>query len=348
MGSGLILIGMPPSNRQQWYADVLRAGLDTAIFDESDILVHATPAVLIGSLPKDVLVKLLDATLATGAMSPEAVVQTANPDILAEHAPEPVIWSCFVSAAERAGIPGDGPPSSGSREFLRRVLEQSLAHGVATPRDVVEDVNARVIGHHFPDDLTTKLLEASLSAGRMTPELILETLGVESIAKHAPTKVVWSCLVRTGAPTGAAAASPAAGSPASASSAAEPAAQAQPPAQASSSQPSSSPSTQTSAPSPAVPAIPAPPPPQAAAPPAPASAPVVGAAAVPAGAYILSANQKSALELFDEEPAMVVEIDDSSGTMEVTRDKEEPALAAAPGAGDEKKKSVSKHTTKRA
>jgi hypothetical protein len=338
MGSGLILSGMPPTNRQQWYADVLRAGLDTAIFDEPDILAHATPAVLIGALPKDIVVKLLDATLASGAMSPEAVVQTAGPDVLAEHVPQPVIWGCFVSAAERAGIPGDGPPSSGSREFLRRVLDQALAHGVATPRDVVEDVNASVIGHHFPDALTTKLLEASLSAGRMTPELILETLGVESIAKHAPTKVVWSCLVRTGAPAGAAR------DGADAAAAAEPAAHAQPSSSAAH-------PAQASAPSQVVPAIPAPPPAQAApTPPAPASAPAVGAAATPAGAYVLSSNQKSALELFDEEPAMVVEIDDS-GTMELTRDKEEPALAAAPGAApgaaDEKKKSVSRHTTKR-
>jgi len=341
MGSGLILSGMPPTNRQQWYADVLRAGLDTAIFDEPDILAHATPAVLIGSLPKDIVVKLLDATLASGAMSPEAVVQTAGPDVLAEHVPQPVIWGCFVSAAERAGIPGDGPPSSGSREFLRRVLDQALAHGVATPKDIVEDVNASVIGHHFPDALTTKLLEASLSAGRMTPELILETLGVESIAKHAPTKVVWSCLVRTGAPAGAArdaAAAPGASSPSGSS---ETAAQAQPSSSAAH-------PAQASTPSQAVPAIPAPPPAQAAA--APAPAPAVGAAASPAGAYVLSPNQKSALELFDEEPAMVVEIDDS-GTMELTRDKEEPALAAAPGAApgaaDEKKKSVSRHTTKR-
>ena len=147
---------MPPSNRQLWYADVLRAGLDTAIFDEPDILAHATPAVLIGSLPKDVVVKLLGATLATGAMSPEAVVATASPDILAEHVPSPVIWACFVAAADRAGIPGDAVASSGSREFLRRALDRALAHGVSNAKDVVDDVNATVIGHHFPDGLTTR------------------------------------------------------------------------------------------------------------------------------------------------------------------------------------------------
>jgi hypothetical protein len=61
-------------------------------------------------------------------------------------------------------------------------------------------VDATVLGHHFPDALTTKLLEASLTAGRMNPELIVDTLGVEAISKHAPTRVVWECLAKVGTP----------------------------------------------------------------------------------------------------------------------------------------------------
>ncbi len=206
---------MSPSNREQWFADVLRAGLETRILAEPDILAHATPAVLIASLPKDVVVRLLDATLVTGVMSPEAVVQTAGPEILAAHVPQPVIWECLAAAAARAGFAGDGAPESeGAREFLRRSLDQALTHGIATPKDVVDDVNATVIGHHFPDALKTKLLEVSLAAGKMNPELILETLGTEAIARHAPTHVVWACRARTGAPGGAAAReAPAGGAP---------------------------------------------------------------------------------------------------------------------------------------
>lgn len=189
------------SNRELWYADVLRAGLATSILAEPDILNHATPPVLIASLPKDVLVRLLDATLTSGAMSPQAVVSTASPEILASNVPQPVIWGCIAAAAERAGILGDGPPEEdGAREFLRRALEQALVHSIATPRDVVDHVDASVISHHFPDTLTTKLLEASLAAGKMNPQLILDTLGVDAIAKYAPTRVVWACLAKTGSP----------------------------------------------------------------------------------------------------------------------------------------------------
>lgn len=191
------------SNRELWYADVLRAGLATSILAEPDILNHATPAVLIASLPKDVLVRLLDATLTSGAMSPHAVVATASPEILAVNVPSHITWGCIAAAAERAGILGDGPPEEdGAREFLRRALEQALVHNVATPRDVVDHVDASVISHHFPDALTTKLLEASLAAGKMNPQLIVDTLGVESIAKYAPTRVVWACLAKTGAALG--------------------------------------------------------------------------------------------------------------------------------------------------
>lgn len=272
---------MSTSNRQQWFADVLRAGLETRVLAEPDILTHATPAVLIAALPKDIVVRLLDATLATGTMSPEAVVQIATPELLAEHVPGPVIWECLAAAAQRAGFAGDGiPDAAGAREYLRRALAQALTHGITAPKDVVEDVNASVLGHHFPDDLKTKLLEASLLAGKMNPELILETLGVEAIAQHAPTHVVWACLARTGAPprVGASGAATAAGT-------------------------ATTPATAT------------PPPPP------PAKAP-----------------GKPSLEVLDDVGSVLVELDDASGTMEVSRDKDDPALASVAGTIDDKKK----------
>jgi hypothetical protein len=353
------------TNREQWYADVLRAGLDTGLLAEPDILAHATPAVLIESLPKDVVVRLLDATLATGAMSPEAVVQTATPDILAAHVPPPVIWACFAEAAERAGLGGDGlPDAAGSREFLRRALQQALAHGVAAPRDVVEDVNAAVLGHHFPDTLKTKLLEASLAAGRMNPELILETLGVDAIARYAPTHVVWACLARTGAPA-AAAHQPAAPTREPATTAREPAAPA----------PEAAPAPVASEPvtGPVIasePAAPAPDPAIAREPPT-AREPAVDPLLTPAPLPLLplpplpppesSESPKSpespespesphpaptGLDLFDDDVASVfVELDDASGMMEVTRDPSGAATIAAP---DDKKRTGFARTTKRA
>lgn len=182
------------SGRERWFADILQAGLDTRVLAEPDILAHVTPAVLAGSLPKDVLVKLFDAALTSGTISPQAVLKVATPELIAEHVKGPLVWACFVAAAERAGI-AKGTDDAQARELLRRAVGAGLRETVLMPDDVVRHVDAKVLGHHFPDALTTKLLEVSLAAGKMNPELIVETLGVEAIAKHAPTPVVWACLV---------------------------------------------------------------------------------------------------------------------------------------------------------
>ena len=71
------------TGREQWFADVLTAGLDTRVVVEPDIVAHVTPAVLASSMPRDVIVKLFDAALASGTMSPVAVVETATPALLA-------------------------------------------------------------------------------------------------------------------------------------------------------------------------------------------------------------------------------------------------------------------------
>ena len=188
-----------PTGRARWFADVLQAGLDTKLLAEQDILAYVTPAVLAGAMPKPVLVRMFDAALSAGTISPKEIMQTASPELIGEHVAPALVWSCITAGSERAGIPegnGEKPKNEiGAREFLRRGLASALSTGVLTPEDIVQHVNAKVIGH-FPDALTTKLLEAGLAAGKMNPELVVETLGVESIAKHAPTGVLWNCFVK--------------------------------------------------------------------------------------------------------------------------------------------------------
>ncbi|MEO8703161.1 MAG: hypothetical protein ABI867_24155 [Kofleriaceae bacterium] len=185
--------------RARWFAEMLHAGLATRVLSEQDILVHATPAILIAALPREVMARVFGGALTAGAISPKAVVETATPELLAEKVPAGVIWDCLSATADRAGIPQGSPKDEvGGRELLRRALASGLETGVLTPAEIVHHVDAKVLGHSFPDDLTTKLLEASLAAGKMNPELIVETLGTDAIAKHAPTDVVWAILVKPG------------------------------------------------------------------------------------------------------------------------------------------------------
>jgi len=189
------------TDRTRWYTDVLEAGLETKLLTEQDLLAHMTPSVLAKALPKDVLVRMFETALTSGSMSPKAVVQAATPQLLAEHVAPEVVWQCIAAAAERAGIAdresGKLKDEANAREFLRRGLASALASGVMTAKDVVEYIDASVIGH-LPDSLTTKLLEAALSAGKLDAQLVVDTLGTEAIAKHAPTAAVWSCFVKAG------------------------------------------------------------------------------------------------------------------------------------------------------
>jgi hypothetical protein len=48
--------------------------------------------------------QVLQLSLSAGAMTPEGVLETVNPDLLAEHIPHDVLWKCVVEAAEKSGI----------------------------------------------------------------------------------------------------------------------------------------------------------------------------------------------------------------------------------------------------
>jgi hypothetical protein len=189
-------------NRVSWYAELVQAGLDTKILSEADVLAHATPAVLIKALPRDVLANVFDRALTSGTMSPSEVVRTAGAPVLAEHVPLAVLWACIVAAAERAGIPAakPAPDESASRELLRRALLAGLTAGQITAKDIVRHVDARVLAHSLSDALTQKLLETSLGSGTMTPDLIIETVGVDGITAHVPTHIVWACIAAAADP----------------------------------------------------------------------------------------------------------------------------------------------------
>lgn len=193
------------SDRAQWYAELLQAGLETKLLTEADILAHATPAVLVPALPRDVLANVFEAALSTSVMSPAAFVRGATPKALAEHVPANVLWAAIAAAAKRAGLadPTPAPDEAPRRELLRRALVSGLATAQISAKDIVRHVDAKVLAHSLPDDLTQKLLEASLAAGTMTPELVIDALGIASITDHVPPHIVWACVAAAGSPEGA-------------------------------------------------------------------------------------------------------------------------------------------------
>jgi hypothetical protein len=94
--------------RQRWFAQMMASGLDNKIFGPSDVLSHATPDVLANNLPPDLLSKVLQASLAAGAMTPDRVLETVTPDVMGRHLPHDVLWACIAAAAARAGVAPTG------------------------------------------------------------------------------------------------------------------------------------------------------------------------------------------------------------------------------------------------
>jgi len=75
--------------RQSWFARVVESGLQNQIFHPAVFPAPAPPAVF-GPPPPP--------------MTPERVLETVTPELLARHLPHEVLWSCIAAAAARAGV----------------------------------------------------------------------------------------------------------------------------------------------------------------------------------------------------------------------------------------------------
>ncbi len=62
----------------------------------------------IAKLPATWLSKVLTASLAAGSMTPERVLETVTPELLAKHLPHEVLWACIAAAVARAGVTNAG------------------------------------------------------------------------------------------------------------------------------------------------------------------------------------------------------------------------------------------------
>ena len=98
---------MSSDARQRWFSQIFQSGLEFEIFGPSQILDHVTSEVLANNLPPALMGEVLKRAMAAGALTPEGVLETVNPDLLAEHIPHDVLWKCVVEAAEKSGISKD-------------------------------------------------------------------------------------------------------------------------------------------------------------------------------------------------------------------------------------------------
>lgn len=95
---------MATDPRRAWFEQIMTSGLENNIIEPQDVLDHATPDVLANSLPPKLLSKVLQASLSAGSMTPERMLETIDPAVMAEHIPHDVLWACIVATAHRAGL----------------------------------------------------------------------------------------------------------------------------------------------------------------------------------------------------------------------------------------------------
>lgn len=92
------------TDRERWLAVALAAALDNDIMTPDDVLTFATPEVLAGHLPPEVMSNVLAASLKEGTMTSEVILRTVGPNTLSRYIPTGVLWSSVQSAARRAEI----------------------------------------------------------------------------------------------------------------------------------------------------------------------------------------------------------------------------------------------------
>jgi hypothetical protein len=95
---------MASEARELWFARMMESGLEEKIFEPADVLVHATPEILANHLPPDLMSKVIQVSLAAGAMTPDRVIETVSPALMAKHLPHEVLWTCITNAAKRVGL----------------------------------------------------------------------------------------------------------------------------------------------------------------------------------------------------------------------------------------------------
>src|SRR5262245_5336076 len=123
--------GKVAADRTRWLARLLELGLEHHIFEPPDIVAYATPEVLSECLPPEAMTRLLEETMARGAMTPDLIVATLRAEMLAQFIPHNILWSCISGAAERAGLGTHGAkPTEAKRKFVQGAIAAGLEHGM--------------------------------------------------------------------------------------------------------------------------------------------------------------------------------------------------------------------------
>lgn len=183
-----------------WLAYALEESLDQALLAPKDVVDHANPEVLVNQLPPPVISVLLSRALAIGTFSAAQVLESAPPALLAEHLNPDVMWRCLRDAAERGGISRKGGSrTDASRRWFASVVGRALESEFVSPSDVLRFLPPSEFVNGAPRSVLAELLKDGLGRSTFNPELVLQHITPLVIAENLETSLVWECLAEAAA-----------------------------------------------------------------------------------------------------------------------------------------------------
>ena len=188
-------MGSDLNSHRPWLAFALEESLRRAIFSAKDIMVHASPEVLVAELPHQVISEMLSRALASGTFSAASVIETAPPALLAEYLSPDLIWRCLQDAADRAGITKKGSPrTAAAKQWLAEVLKRGLDTEFITPADVLRFLPPGEFVGAAPLAVVAELIKNGLMRGTFDPVMVLQHLTPTVIAESLETALAWGCI----------------------------------------------------------------------------------------------------------------------------------------------------------
>ncbi len=179
-----------------WLGFALEEALRFLVVEASDVVIYATPEVLVAQLPREVTTQLLSTALDAGAMTPATILETAPPALLAEHLEPEVLWHCLADAGARAQLSAKGGAATdGGKRWLASILQRALDQQLLSPADLLRFVPPAEFVRDAPLAVVAEIIRTGLTRGAFNPDLVLVHLTPKVIAENLQPMLAWSCIV---------------------------------------------------------------------------------------------------------------------------------------------------------
>ena len=183
--------------RQDWLAFVFDEALKQGVLAPSNVLSHATPEVLAGHLPRELMVKVFATAFSTGKLTPEGILAVAPPATLVKYVTPAILWNCVREAAARQQVVAVAQVAKGKspvRNWIALVIARAVHDGILTATDVVRHIPPREWVRDVPVEVVAKMIAAGLNRPNFDPAAVLDVLTPAVIGEFVAPHLSWAAI----------------------------------------------------------------------------------------------------------------------------------------------------------